>query len=410
MTNLISHRRQKIDDPLRPSFHFTAPQNWLNDPNGIIQWKGKYHLFYQHNPEKPEWGLIHWGHAVSDDLVHWEDMPIALTLTPGAYDERGVWSGCMVNDNGVATILYTGARGGVYEDQTVCIATSTDDDLHTWTKYENNPLKMEMPADLTYAGFRDPYVWKQDGMWKMVIGAGAKDGAEAVLLYEGETLYDWRYIEPLYINDEQNEHIYECPNFFKLGEKWVLMISRMETSHVEYFVGLFWNNHFIVETHGYLGNHPLYAPLTFEDDKGRRILIGWLQENRSESDPRPEHWAGVMTVPMELMLLENNQLAATPIREILDSDLPTGYKQFHDVAVDDLTTIQSKLPSKRLKVVISDDLSKVIFIDGSVIEYFNFPDYTVKRVYDREADLTAIADFVNFPVKRIGIWTMPDTI
>lgn len=410
MSNIISHRRQKIDDPLRPSFHFTAPENWLNDPNGLIQWRGKYHLFYQHNPENPEWGQIHWGHAVSEDLVHWEDMPIALSPAPGTYDEGGIWSGCMVDDNGVATILYTGVRGDFHEEQTICIARSIDDNLRTWTKYDNNPLRIEMPADLTYCGFRDPYVWKQDGIWKMVIGAGAKNGAEAVLLYEGETLYDWRYIEPLYVNDEQNEHVYECPNFFKLGEKWVLLLSQMPTSHVEYFVGIFWNNHFIVETHGFLGNHPFYAPLTFEDDTGRRLMIGWLQENRSESDPQPEHWAGVMSVPMELMLLDNNQLVVTPVREILDNNLASDYRQFHDVGVHDLADIQAKLPSKRLKVVISDDLSKVIFIDGSVIEYFNFPDYEVKRAYDREADLTAIADFVRFPVKRIGIWIMPDTM
>jgi len=404
------HRRKKVNDPLRPSFHFTAPENWLNDPNGLIQWQGKYHLFYQHNPESLEWGTIHWGHATSDDLVHWQDLPLALSPTPGTYDERGIWSGCLVDDNGVATILYTGVTGGLHENQVVCIATSTDDDLCTWTKYEDNPLQLEMPPDLTCSGFRDPYVWKQDGIWKMVIGAGAENGPEAVLLYEGETLYDWRYVAPLYVNDEQNEHIYECPNFFKLGDKWVLLVSKMPASHVEYFVGLFWNNHFIVETHGFLGNHPLYAPFTFEDDKGRRLMIGWLQEMRSETDPQPNNWAGAMSIPMELMLLDNNQLAVTPVREILDNNLATSYQQFHDVSETDLADIQAQLPSKRLKIVISDDLTKVVFIDGSIVEYFDFPDYEVKRVYNYEADLTTIAGFVNFPIKRISIWTMPDML
>lgn len=410
MPTIEHHRRKKLNDLLRPSFHFTAPENWLNDPNGLVQWKGKYHLFYQHNPENTEWGLIHWGHAMSDDLVHWQDMPIAISPTPGTYDEEGVWSGCLVDDNGVATILYTGAKGSDYEYQTVCIATSRDDDLRTWTKYEGNPLQLEMPPELTNSGFRDPYVWKQDGIWKMVIGAGAVDGSEAVLLYEGETLYNWRYVAPLYINQEKNDYIYECPNFFKLGEKWILLISQMPTSHVEYFVGLFWNNHFIVESHGFLGNHPLYAPLTFEDDNGRRLMIAWLQETRSDAIPESTNWAGAMSVPMELMLLENNQLAVTPVREILNNDLATSYQQFHNVGVDDLADIQAQLISKRLKVVISDDLSKVIFIDGSVVEYFDFPDYEVKRIYDNEADLTVIAEFVKFPVKRISIWTMSKTL
>lgn len=410
MPTIEYRRRKKVNDSLRPSFHFTAPANWLNDPNGLVQWNDKYHLFYQHNPENPEWDLIHWGHATSDDLVHWEDLPLVLAPTPRTYDEGGIWSGCLVDDNGLATILYTGVTGDLHENQRVCIATSTDDDLLTWTKYEDNPLQIEMPPDLSYCGFRDPYVWKQDGIWKMVIGAGAKNGPETVLLYEGETLYDWRYVAPLYVNDEQNEHIYECPNFFKLGDKWVLLVSKMPTSHVEYFVGLFWNNHFIVESHGFLGNYPLYAPFTFEDDSGRRLMIGWLQENRRKFDPEPTDWAGAMSVPMELMLLENNQLSVTPVREILNNDLATAYQQFHNVSVDDLADIQVQLPSKRLKIVISDDLSKVIFIDGSIVEFFNFPDYEVKRIYENEADLTVIADFVKFPIRRISIWTMDETL
>ncbi len=407
MSDLTRQRRSKTNDPLRPIFHFTAPQNWLNDPNGLVQWKGKYHLFYQHHPMSNEWGLIHWGHAIINDLVHWDDMPIPLTPTPDSYDEGGIWSGCLVDDNGVATILYTGVRGGLYEYQTVCIATSEDDDLATWQKYKDNPLHIEKPDDLAYSGFRDPYVWKQDGMWKMVIGAGAKDGCETVLLYEGDTLYDWRYVGPLYTNDVKNEYVYECPNFFKLGDKWVLIVSVMPTSHVEYFVGLFWNNHFIVETQGKLGDGSLYAPLTFLDENNRRLMIGWVQETQQNDT---SDWAGVFSMPMELMLLDNNQLALTPISEMLDNQLATHYQQFHNVSGNDLKEIQRNLPSKRLKIVISDDLSKVIFTDGSIMEYFDFPDYSVRRIYDDGADLTHIAEFVSFPQKRIGIWVMPDTL
>src|ERR1700730_19328620 len=79
-------------DPHRPQYHFLPPSNWMNDPNGLIQWKGQYHLFYQYNPFAPVWGSIHWGHTVSDDLVHWRDLPIALAPTPGTVDEYGVFS------------------------------------------------------------------------------------------------------------------------------------------------------------------------------------------------------------------------------------------------------------------------------------------------------------------------------
>src|SRR5215813_2310009 len=103
---VLALRKQLETDPHRPGFHYLPPKNWMNDPNGLIQWEGKFHLFYQHNPNGPVWGNIHWGHAVSPDLVHWSDLPIALAPTPGGPDEVGCFSGCAVN-NGVPTLIYT---------------------------------------------------------------------------------------------------------------------------------------------------------------------------------------------------------------------------------------------------------------------------------------------------------------
>ncbi len=184
-------RKQFTDDSHRPIFHFLPPKNWMNDPNGMIQWRGRYHLFYQHNPALPVWGDIHWGHAVSDDFIHWQDMPIALAPTPNSYDEKGIWSGCAVDDDSIATILYTGASGNRHQTQTVCIAISTDDDLATWHKYEQNPVISTPPAEFAGCGFRDPYVWHEDTTWYTVIGAGQKSGGEAVLLYQSPDLYQW---------------------------------------------------------------------------------------------------------------------------------------------------------------------------------------------------------------------------
>src|SRR2546423_13522026 len=95
-------------DPHRPHYHFLPPSNWMNDPNGLIHWKGQYHLFYQYNPNGALHGTIHWGHAVSPDLVHWEHLPIALAPTPGGPDKDGIWSGCAVDNDGIPTIFYTG--------------------------------------------------------------------------------------------------------------------------------------------------------------------------------------------------------------------------------------------------------------------------------------------------------------
>jgi beta-fructofuranosidase len=107
----LQQRRKLAHDFHRPSYHFLPPANWMNDPNGLIQWGNQYHLFFQHNPESAGFGTMRWGHAVSNDLIHWRDLPLALTPTPGGPDERGCWSGCAVNNNGVPTIIYTAVRG-----------------------------------------------------------------------------------------------------------------------------------------------------------------------------------------------------------------------------------------------------------------------------------------------------------
>src|SRR6266566_4042767 len=107
----------------RPCYHYLPPANWMNDPNGLIQWKGEYHMFYQYNPAAPVHNKIHWGHAKSTDLVHWTDLPVALAPVPGSYDEDGCFSGCAVDHAGVPTIIYTGVRG---KKQLPCVATSAD--------------------------------------------------------------------------------------------------------------------------------------------------------------------------------------------------------------------------------------------------------------------------------------------
>src|SRR5438067_1299485 len=114
-------------DHHRPRYHFLPPSNWMNDPNGVIQWQGKYHLFYQHNPFGPLWSTMHWGHAVSEDLIHWTDLPIALAPTPGGPDEAGCFSGCAVKNGNVPALVYTGTRGEKHNIQTQCLATSHDD-------------------------------------------------------------------------------------------------------------------------------------------------------------------------------------------------------------------------------------------------------------------------------------------
>src|SRR6476660_8485749 len=148
----LASRALLAADPHRPRYHFLPPSNWMNDPNGLIQWRGRYHLFYQYNPNGAFHGTIHWGHAVSDDLVHWRDLPIALAPTPDGPDKDGVYSGCALDHNGVPTLMFTGVR-----PQVQCIAEAVDPndpDLVGWQKHPGNPAIPDSPPGMEVEGFR----------------------------------------------------------------------------------------------------------------------------------------------------------------------------------------------------------------------------------------------------------------
>jgi beta-fructofuranosidase len=307
--------RQKLAGDLhRPRYHFLPPANWMNDPNGLIQWKGQYHLFYQHNPARATWGPMHWGHAVSSDLVHWADLPIALAPTPDSADQDGCWSGCAVNDNGTPTFIYTGVRDG---NQRPCLATSVDD-LLTWTKYAGNPVIPEPPAGLDILGFRDHSVWKEGNTWVQVIGSGIRGVGGTALLYRSPDLRHWEYVGPIAIgNPDETGTMWECPDLFPLGDKHILLFSPIPLAKTLYFIGTFADHKFTPEIQGVLdpGGH-LYAPQTMVDDQGRRLLWGWIWEGRSQESSLAAGWAGVMSLPRVLTLRPDGLLGMEPAPEI----------------------------------------------------------------------------------------------
>ncbi|MGI8406655.1 MAG: glycoside hydrolase family 32 protein, partial [Thermomicrobiales bacterium] len=216
-------------DPYRPTYHFTAPANWINDPNGLVEWHGQYHLFYQHNPFGPLWGNMHWGHAVSSDLVHWEHLPIALAPTPGGPDAEGCFSGCAVNLGDYVLLMYTGVNE--HGEQLPCIATSSDDTLETWTKDERNPVITAPPAGLETVFFRDHTVWNEDGIWFQGIGSGIAGQGGAVLLYRSPDLRTWEYVHPLIVGDAKQTPPFptgtgwECPDFFTVDGRHGLIFA-----------------------------------------------------------------------------------------------------------------------------------------------------------------------------------------
>lgn len=318
-------RQQAKTDPHRPQYHFTPPANWLNDPNGLIQWRGQYHLFYQHNPHAPVHGSIHWGHAVSDDLVRWRDLPIALAPTPGGTDAGGCWSGCAVDDGGVPTLLYTGVH-----PQTVHIATSADG-LLTWQKHAGNPVIAQHPADVALGDdFRDPYVWRAGDGWRMVIGARDGDAGGVVLAYRSADLLHWSYEGPILRGDIRRDGpfstgaMWECPNLLDFGAKQALIISTQDPSwrlmYPFYVTGVLEPGEFAVEGRGILV-HPgtggdFYAPQAMRRADGSYLLWGWLNEGRDEAARREAGWAGAMSLPLVVSPAEDGGLALTPAPEL----------------------------------------------------------------------------------------------
>ncbi len=289
-------------DPQRPQYHLLPPGNWMNDPNGPIFWQGKYHMFYQYNPNGPFWGDMHWGHAVCQDLMHWKHLPVAMAPTPGGPDKDGVFSGCIVIDNNVPTAVYTGVNPEVQ-----CIATS-EGELLRWKKYPGNPVIPGPPPGLEVAGFRDPAVWKEGDTWLMAVGSGFRGKGGAVLLYESKDLRHWNYLHPLVTgrmrpganakDPVDSGEMWECPDFFPLGERHLLVISTERI--VKYMMGHYGDRKFTPETEGIVDFGHYYAARTMTNTGDRRILWGWLTEGRNAEAQRAAGWSGVMSLPRVL--------------------------------------------------------------------------------------------------------------
>jgi beta-fructofuranosidase len=301
-----------LQDPHYPRYHLAAPGGWMNDPHPIY-FKGAYHMFYQYSflPEDP-YGAPHcWGHAVSRDLVHWEHMPPAITPKDhGIAADRHIWSGCLVDNQGVGTAIYT------IDNLDIWTSTSTDDDLRVFKKHEANPIiKGPPPIPDILAEMRDPWVWKEPDGWYLTVGSGLKDNKGAVLpLYRSADLVHWQYLHPLYQGDPaKGDHTFcECPAFFPLGDTYVLTLSHGST----WMTGTFKDRRFQPEKLGRLNHGRFYVPQTVLDDKGRRILWAWATEARDWEAMKSPGWASMQTLPRVVSLAEDNSLRFDPAPEL----------------------------------------------------------------------------------------------
>ncbi|MFC6976017.1 GH32 C-terminal domain-containing protein [Halomicroarcula sp. GCM10025709] len=314
--------RDEVPDPNhRPAYHFTPPANWINDPNGLVQWNGRYHLFYQYNPAGPYHGTIHWGHAVSDDLVTWEDEPIALSPEPDGPDADGCFSGCFVDDDGGPTVLYTGSAG---QSQLPCLARADNPALTEWTKADENPLLDGAPESVDVfetinwtAEFRDHSVWRTGGTWYQLIGSGIDEEGGAAFLYRSDDLVDWEYCNPILTGDwRKTGPIWECPELLQFENGSILHVS--DYTNVWYFSGEYDEeaNRFDPDDRGLLDHGVFYAPQSFEDESGRTLMFGWLKEDRDETSQWDAGWSGAISLPREISLTPDGQPRITPADEL----------------------------------------------------------------------------------------------
>ncbi len=328
----------------KPKLHFSPRQHWMNDPNGLVYFEGEYHLFYQYHPHSNVWGPMHWGHAVSTDLIDWEELDIALHP-----DEQGtIFSGSIVIDWQNTSGLFPDEPGmvAIYTShldhqeandtdmpasytESQCLAYSHDRG-RTWTKYAGNPVLTSNTA----RDFRDPKVfwYRPKGYWVMVVATG-----QTISFYTSKNLLQWKLESTFGEGYGSHEGVWECPDLFRLpiegtgSCKWVLLVSTGDQpelgngSRTQYFIGSFDGRQFMPEYNRIQWldyGRDNYAGVSFSDipeQDGRRIYIGWMNNWRYARELPTGDWNGAMTIPRVLCLrpLKNQLLICQrPVAEL----------------------------------------------------------------------------------------------
>ncbi|MCY9594073.1 sucrose-6-phosphate hydrolase [Paenibacillus chitinolyticus] len=347
---IIEQKKEHVaQSTYRLHYHFMAPTGWINDPNGFVQYSGEYHLFYQHYPYDSKWGPMHWGHAKSDDLIHWKHLPVALAPSEpydsGDVEGYGCFSGSAFVNNGELVLAYTGHVDGNTPQQVQCIATSKDG-VH-FEKYEHNPVIDQFPSEGTH-DFRDPKVWKHEDKWYMVVGT-KKDGKGKAALYTSEDQHKWEFKGIAAESDGTQGDMWECPDLFPLNHRHVLIVSPMYGKQnenpfyvigdMDYEAGIFTQKVSSILDYGF----DFYAPQTLVDDKGRRIVIGWMEKWLTKMPSQEHGWAGAMSIPRELVLESNHVVKQKPIEEIVS--LRSDYQKWDVSAIDGVKVISETYDS-----------------------------------------------------------------
>ncbi len=348
-------------------YHFKNQKGWMNDPNGLIFFKGRYHAFFQHYPLAPHWGQMHWGHAVSDDLINWEEKEIALYPDKDYENDGGCFSGSAIEKDGILYLFYTSVSHELGQTQSLAISR----DGEVFEKYEKNPIIRSPLGDSK--DFRDPKVFKFGNGYKMVVGAG-KDNIGKILLFSSDDLLNWEYDGEL-ISDLMFGPCVECPDLFRIGNRYVLMFSSIKAlpHKVNFSVGSFDGRNFCPDNakdpYFALEIGPdFYAPQTFEGPDGRRIIIGWMY-NWSRQIPVGRTQVGAFTIPRELKFNSAGKLTMRPVREVMpyirsESSFVSYNEGILTISFDGKTILTRQLRSEPAMEILEDTGVVEVFIDG----------------------------------------------
>jgi fructan beta-fructosidase len=376
----------QFQEPYRSQFHFTPPAGWMNDPNGMVYYEGEYHLFYQHYPDSTVWGPMHWGHAVSKDLMHWQHLPIALFPDSLGYIFSGSavvdWkntSGLGSKTNPPLVAIFTfhdaaEAEKGRNDFQTQGIAYSLDKG-RTWKMYDDNPV-LRNPG---IADFRDPKVSWNDISKQWIMSLAVKDHIE---FYSSTDLKKWNKLSEFGQNIGAHGGVWECPDLFPLNDKngntkWILFVSinpggPQGGSATQYFVGNFDGQKFTSQdtiTRWIDYGPDNYAGVTWSDiprSDGRRLFLGWMSNWQYAQVVPTEKWRSAMTLPREISLLRNvdvYELKFSPVREL--KNLEGTPKNFNEDATLDnpLSKISFRVDSSQSFVLtISNEKNEKVMM------------------------------------------------
>lgn len=318
-----------MPDPTFPRLHIRPARGWVNDPNGLCLVDGRWHVFFQYRPSAPVHGDICWGHVSSTDLLRWTEHPVALRPRPGGIDSAGCWSGCVVDDGGVPSAVYT-AFPGDPRRATVGLARG-DRTLTDWTQ---DPLPAAAPPDLPgVSQSRDPFVFERAGRRYAVQGAGSAGGRPCLTLHDCTDLTSWRALGTVLTDADPwvarlaPAHVWECPNLLRSGDRWLLVLSLWRTgADGDVLAGSRWflgdlveegaGLAFTPESGGILDTGPAWYAPQLLDAGGRILAWGWARDtSRTEAEVLGSAWAGSLSFPRRIDVREG-QVVMEPAAEL----------------------------------------------------------------------------------------------